>query len=163
MANKALITSHPRTATKPKEKSFNMPFGPEVEIFDEARGIYTKQAIFQNDHATTTTTAINSSFVKPADMTPFHKGYDAFLRQQEKKALSAQAHKKRITTAIARPVKSPPSRGSSLTGTPSPKPIVRTAKKGVFRVIKPRHPRMNLDEWLRSGKAAFVDEKKSVA
>jgi hypothetical protein len=94
-------------------------------------------------------------------MTPFHKGYDAFLRQQEKKTLSAEAHK--ITKAIGRPVTAPSSRGNSPTDTPSSKPIVPTAKKGVCWVIKPRRRRMDLAEWLRSGKAAFVDEKKTVA
>ncbi|KAJ5833338.1 hypothetical protein N7474_001649 [Penicillium riverlandense] len=165
MANKTHTPLHPRTATKPKEKSFNMPFSTEVEIFDEARSIYTKRAIFQDGHATsittitTATTTIKSGLVlvKPADMTPFHKGYDAFIRQQEQKPLSAQTHKKRITKAkaFAPPDTTSPSQGSSLTGTPSLKPIVPTAKKGVFRVIKPRRGRMDLAERLWSGKAAF--------
>ncbi|KAJ5619398.1 hypothetical protein N7510_003382 [Penicillium lagena] len=159
MANKALIHFHSRTATKPKEKFFSMPFGPEVVIFDEARGIYTKLAIFQDGHATTITTTIKSGFVKPTDMTPFHKGYDTFLGQQEKKTLSAQAHKKRIFKAIARRVTTPPSRGSSTMGTSSPKSVVPAAKKDVCRAIKPRRRRMDLAEWLRSGKAALVEEK----
>lgn len=69
--------------TKIIEKDHSVPFTPDLPIFDPKQGKYVPQTPTKNPTMPSSMMSTQTRYVKPPDMTLFHKGCD-FCRRVQK-------------------------------------------------------------------------------
>lgn len=70
--------------TKIIEKDHSIPFTPDLPIVDPKQGKYVPQTPTKNPTRPSDMSSIQTRYIKPPDMTPFHKGCDSFWRVQKR-------------------------------------------------------------------------------